>query len=109
MIIGNFIEVMPHCSKKNKLYTPQVGRLNGIDYIGLQLENKLYHAPWGKIIRRDCFNDDIFTTPRDIFRGEDLNEYQIRTKYRRYKNRQYDRIPLHDQSIFLHAKPQTNT
>lgn len=72
MIIGNFIEVMPHCSKKNKLYTPQVGRLNGIDYIGLQLENKLYHAPWGKIIRRDCFNDDIFTTPRDIFRGEDL-------------------------------------
>ena len=63
---------MPHCSKKNKLYTPQVGRLNGIDYIGLQLENKLYHAPWGKIIRRDCFNDDIFTTPRDIFRGEDL-------------------------------------
>ena len=72
MVIGNFIEVMPHYSKKNKLYSPQVGRFNGIDYISLQLENKLYHAPWGKIIRKNCFNDDIFTTPRDIFRGEDL-------------------------------------
>lgn len=72
MVVGNYIEVMPHSSKKNRLYQIQTGQLNGIDYIGLQLENKLYHAPWGKLIRKKCFNDDIFSTPQDIFRGEDL-------------------------------------
>lgn len=72
MVIGNYEERDELNSIRPNINKVQVNQLDGLEYIRLQLENKLYHAPWGKIIRKACFNNQTFDIPRSIFRGEDL-------------------------------------
>lgn len=71
IIVGSYREINGYEEHDNFISSDIPTHLNGLDYIRLQLENKLYHAPWGKLFKKKCFNNTIFDIPRSIFRGED--------------------------------------
>ncbi|MCD7850489.1 MAG: glycosyltransferase [Parabacteroides sp.] len=71
IIVGSYREINGEEEHDNVISTDIPEHLSGLDYIGFQLENKLYHAPWGKLFKKECFNHMTFDIPRSIFRGED--------------------------------------
>lgn len=71
IVVGSYKEINNDKGEIKQFHKEVPSKLNGFEFIRLQLENKLYHAPWAKIIKRSCFDNTTFDIPRTIFRGED--------------------------------------
>lgn len=71
IVIGTYKEIDKDKEIINIFSRNVCREFDGLSYIQYQLENILYHAPWGKLIKKNCFDDTTLDIPRAIFRGED--------------------------------------
>lgn len=71
IVIGAYKEIS---ANKERLHTitSVPTEFTGIDYIRFQLENKLFHGPCAKLIKKTCFDETTLDIPHTIFRGEDF-------------------------------------
>lgn len=72
IVVGAYKEINKRTKSAHFIDTRIPSLIDGLTFTRLQLDNKLFHAPWGKMIRKSCLGNDIFDIPRSIFRGEDF-------------------------------------
>lgn len=71
IVIGTYREISAD-KKVTHPITDIPSEFTGTDYIRFQLENRLFHSPWAKLIKSSCFDETTLAIPRTIFRGEDF-------------------------------------